>query len=110
MLFSLPGGFINLFVLWIVLQLYFLRPSIKEFFGQCKAKTRDNNKTFKKILDEKYEVNCLLLFFSFYLVLFVKALGPVTFHEIATLCLFCLIVIIWFFRFIFLKKNSLQYF
>lgn len=82
MLFSLPGGFINLFILWIVLQLYFLRPSMKEFFGQCKAKTKENNtRRFKDMIKERYE-----------------ALGPVTFHEIATLCLFCLIVIIWFFR------------
>ena len=65
MLFSIPGGFINLFILWIVLQLYFLRPSIKEFFGQCKAKTRDNNKTFKKILEEKYEVNGMQVFYFF---------------------------------------------
>ena len=59
MIFSIPGGVINLFILWIILQLYFLRPSIKEFFGQCKTKKSDNNRTFKKILEEKYEVNNL---------------------------------------------------
>ena len=59
MLFSIPGGLINLFVLWIVLQLYFLRPSIKEFFGQCKSKEEvqeQRGKRFKKILDDKYQV------------------------------------------------------
>ena len=61
MLFSIPGGVINLFILWIVLQLYFLRPSIKEFLGQCKAKPSENNRTFKKILEEKYEVKSKVL-------------------------------------------------
>ena len=59
MIFSIPGGVINLFILWIILQLYFLRPSIKEFFGQYKTKKSDNNRTFKQILEEKYEVNNL---------------------------------------------------
>ena len=66
MLFSLPGGFINLFILWIVLQLYFLRPSMKEFFGQCKAKTKENNtRSFKDMIKERYEVNIVKLFWFF---------------------------------------------
>jgi phosphoserine phosphatase len=63
------------------MQLYFLRPSMGEFYSQCKSRKKENSKSFKHILEDKYE-----------------ALGPIKFHEIATLSLFCTIVIIWFFR------------
>ena len=80
------------------MQLYFLRPSMGEFFSQCKSRNRENSKSFKHILEDKYEVRNIEVQISKPFTQDLQALGPIKFHEIATLCLFCTIVIIWFFR------------
>ena len=80
------------------MQLYFLRPSMGEFFSQCKSRKKENSKSFKHILEDKYEVRNIEVQISKPFTQDLQALGPIKFHEIATLCLFCTIVIIWFFR------------
>ena len=79
MMFSLPEVFLNLGLLWIILQLYFLQPSIKQVFKS--KKESKNADGVMNILAEKYQ-----------------SLGSITFHEITTLVLFNILVIIWFFR------------
>jgi len=81
--FSLPDVFINLIILWVVLQLYFLKnhkhllKNIRNVFSKKKKET--NN--LQLMFDSKY-----------------KELGPVTFHEIAILILFFVVVTTWFLR------------
>ena len=64
-----------------------------EFFSQCKSRNKENS---KRLLEDKYEVRNIEVQISKPFTL--QVLGPIKFHEIATLCLFCTIVIIWFFR------------
>ena len=90
MIFSLPEVVLNLLVLWVVLQLYFLRPSVRDITGSLISRVSSCRRTDKQgksesgvsqMLREKY-----------------RELGPITFHEVATLVLFTLLVLIWFFR------------
>ena len=90
MMFSLPDVVLNLLLLWIVLQLYFLRPSVRDITGSLISRVSSCRRTDKQgksengvsqMLREKY-----------------RELGPITFHEVATLVLFTLLVLIWFFR------------
>ena len=90
MIFSLPEVVLNLLVLWVVLQLYFLRPSVRDITGSLISRVSSCRRTDKQgksesgvsqMLREKY-----------------RELGPITFHEVSTLVLFTLLVLIWFFR------------
>ena len=87
MMFSLPDVVLNLLLLWIVLQLYFIRPSLRDLKGSllscCRGKERRGNSEsgVSEMLREKY-----------------RELGPITFHEVSTLVLFTLLVLLWFFR------------
>jgi len=74
MAFTLPSVLLNLLILWFVLQLFFIGP--KKMFKQEKKETQ-----VTKVIRERYE-----------------ALGATSFHEIAVLSLFSILVIVWFFR------------
>jgi len=74
MAFTLPSVLLNLLILWFVLQLFFIGP--KKMFKQGKKETQ-----VTKLIRERY-----------------KALGATSFHEIAVLSLFSILVIVWFFR------------
>ena len=82
LLFSIPNVLLNLALIWIVLQLYFLRPPrswlVSRRGGAGPEKAQSG---VSEVLKEKY-----------------RQLGPVSFHEISTLVLFSLLVIIWFLR------------
>ena len=93
-MFSLPDVVLNLLVLWLVLQLYFLRPSVRDITASLASlaswlsrgcrRTASQGKSesgVTEMLREKY-----------------RELGPITFHEVSTLVLFTLLVLIWFFR------------
>ncbi|XP_046440694.1 solute carrier family 13 member 5-like isoform X6 [Daphnia pulex] len=73
--FNVPGMLINTFLAWIWLQYIFL--------GFRRETTDENSKTavIQRLIRKKYE-----------------ELGPMTFHELATLILFILCVLLWFFR------------
>ncbi|XP_046644937.1 solute carrier family 13 member 5-like isoform X4 [Daphnia pulicaria] len=73
--FNVPGMLINTFLAWIWLQYIFL--------GFRRETTDENSKTavIQKLIRKKYE-----------------EMGPMTFHELATLILFILCVLLWFFR------------
>ncbi|EFX74310.1 hypothetical protein DAPPUDRAFT_307380 [Daphnia pulex] len=73
--FNVPGMLINTFLAWIWLQYIFL--------GFRRETTDENSKTavIQRLIRKKYE-----------------ELGPMTFHELATLILFTLCVLLWFFR------------
>ena len=93
MMFSLPDVLVNLLLLWVVLQLYFLRPSVRDIkdsllsllsllSGCRKADSQGRSESgVTEMLREKY-----------------RELGPVTFHEVSTLVLFTLLVLLWFSR------------
>ena len=88
MMFSLPDVVVNLLLLWLVLQLYFLRPSLKDLRGSILSCCRggesqgiSESSGVSEMLREKY-----------------RELGPITFHEVSTLVLFTLLVLLWFFR------------
>ena len=82
MMFSLPDVLVNLLLLWVVLQLYFLRPSVRDIkdsllsllsllSGCRKADSQGRSESgVTEMLREKY-----------------RELGPVTFHEVSTLVL-----------------------
>ena len=81
-MFTLPDVFINLIIVWIILQLYFTRPNIRNLFKKTESKTEEKPAdNLKKTLDEKY-----------------SSLGHITFHELSTLVLFIILVMIWFLR------------
>ncbi|XP_046438107.1 solute carrier family 13 member 5-like isoform X1 [Daphnia pulex] len=75
MAFNIPGMLINTFLAWIWLQYLFI--------GFKRTTTDEDGKTkvVKNLIKKKYE-----------------ELGPMTFHEIATLILFIVCVFLWFFR------------
>ena len=80
MLFSIPNVIINLFLLWIVLQLFFMGTnSVRKLF-KCTEETK-TSKNLREMLQERYQL-----------------LGPMTFHEMSTLALFSSVVIIWLLR------------
>ena len=83
MLFSLPNVIMNLFLLWIILQLYFMGTnSFKEQFkSNQKTKESKESQNVRGMLQERYQL-----------------LGPMTFHELSTLVLFSSVVLIWLFR------------
>ena len=85
MLFSLPNVIMNLFLLWIVLQLYFMgTDSVKQLKFKCRRRRTEETETSKslrELLRKRYQ-----------------HLGPLTFHELSTLALFSSVVIIWFLR------------
>ena len=83
MLFSLPNVIMNLFLLWIVLQLYFMGTNSirKQLKFKCKTEETETSKNVREMLRTRYEL-----------------LGPMTFHEMSTLALFSSVVIIWFLR------------
>ena len=83
MLFSLPNVILNLFLLWIVLQLYFMGAnSLRDQF-KCKSKTEETkmSQNVRGMLRDRYQL-----------------LGPMTFHELSTLVLFSSVVLIWLLR------------
>ena len=74
LMFSLPDVLLNLLLLWLVLQLYFLRPSLTDMAGCLASLSRRTERAegtsesgVSKMLREKY-----------------RELGPITFHEVAT--------------------------
>ncbi|KAI9557048.1 hypothetical protein GHT06_016845 [Daphnia sinensis] len=75
MAFNVPGMLINTFLAWIWLQCLFLG------FKRTTADDNAHAAVVKKLIRTKYE-----------------ELGPMTFHELATLILFILCVALWFFR------------
>ncbi|KZS20753.1 Solute carrier family 13 member 4 [Daphnia magna] len=75
MAFNVPGMLINTFLAWIWLQCLFLG------FKRTTADDNTQAAVVKKLIRRKYE-----------------ELGPMTFHELATLILFILCVALWFFR------------
>ncbi|XP_045030623.1 solute carrier family 13 member 5 [Daphnia magna] len=75
MAFNVPGMLINTFLAWIWLQCLFLG------FKRTTADDNTQAAVIKKLIRRKYE-----------------ELGPMTFHELATLILFILCVALWFFR------------
>ncbi|XP_057373829.1 Na(+)/citrate cotransporter-like isoform X3 [Daphnia carinata] len=75
MAFNVPGMLINTFLAWIWLQCLFLG------FKRTSADANAQAAVVKKLIRTKYE-----------------ELGPMTFHELATLVLFILCVALWFFR------------
>ena len=87
MMFSIPDLLVNLAILWIVLQLYFLRPSFEDIKQSLVSKLKvrssqeESESGVSKMLSEKY-----------------RELGPISFHEVCTLLLFSLLVLVWFFR------------
>jgi len=81
MAFALPEVVLNLAILWIVLQIYFTGwRSFADLWKKSEGKS-DGEVRAKELIREK----C-------------KALGPLTFHEISVLVVFCLLVLLWFFR------------
>ena len=83
MMFTLPDVLVNLGLVWIVLQLYFLRPRrrLSCCAGGDAPEKSQSEAGVSAMLREKY-----------------RELGPVTFHEGCTLGLFSLLVVIWFLR------------
>eukprot|EP00092_Neocalanus_flemingeri_P015230 GFUD01016459.1.p1 GENE.GFUD01016459.1~~GFUD01016459.1.p1 ORF type:complete len:521 (+),score=103.80 GFUD01016459.1:27-1565(+) len=78
MVFTIPSVLMNLLILWVVLQLYFMRPNPKQLFKKAKV---DPESGVTKVIQESYD-----------------GLGAMTFHEIGVLGLFSTLVIIWFMR------------
>lgn len=81
MAFAIPEAILNLALLWFVLQIYFRGwRSFTNLFR--KSKTTDNAKTrVESVIKERYD-----------------SLGPASFHELSVLFLFCVLVLLWFFR------------
>jgi len=78
MMFTIPSVLLNLVILWVVLQFYFMKPNPRHMFK--KPETDPENKV-KKVIQERY-----------------NALGAMNFHEIGVLSLFSTLVVIWFMR------------
>jgi len=75
MMFAVPTMLVNIFVCWVWLQIFFIGLP-----GKTSMKIGDKTK-IKKILRKKYE-----------------ELGPITFHQVAILINFILLVTLWFCR------------
>merc|ERR1712106_506305 len=73
-----PSVLLNLVILWVVLQLYFMRPHPKDLLKKSK---NDPESQVTKVIKERY-----------------NALGKMTFHEMGVLSLFSMLVMIWFMR------------
>ena len=78
MFFTIPSVLLNLVILWVVLQLYFMRQNPKQLFK--KAKNNPESQV-TKVIKTRYE-----------------DLGAMSFHEIGVLGLFSTLVVIWFMR------------
>lgn len=77
MLFCVPLMIVNIVLVWITMQLFFLKlADIKNMFGKPKQ-----DDEISEVLQKKYD-----------------DLGPVSFHEKAVLGVFSGLVVLWFFR------------
>lgn len=74
MAFNVPGMIINVLVAWLWLQFLYIG-----FRKDPNAEARESQ--VRKMIRQRY-----------------ADLGPITFHEIATLFCFCVVVLLWFFR------------
>ncbi|CAL8118537.1 unnamed protein product [Orchesella dallaii] len=89
MVYNIPPMAINVALCWLYLVIYYIGvPDWMCFWRKYNEKKRleqdeetQKQKVVEKVLAEKY-----------------KALGPMTFHEIAVFTLFILIVLLWLFR------------
>ncbi|ODM98494.1 Solute carrier family 13 member 3, partial [Orchesella cincta] len=89
MVYNIPPMAINVALCWVYLVVYYIGvPDRMCFWRKYNEKRRleqeeetQKQKVVAKVLEEKY-----------------KALGPMTFHEIAVFTLFILIVLLWLFR------------
>ncbi|XP_021954055.1 solute carrier family 13 member 5 isoform X3 [Folsomia candida] len=78
MAFNVPPMIVNIIIAWMYLVvIYFGLPGSKK----SKSLSLGNRKSVERLLKEKY-----------------RALGPMTFHEIAVLILFIFVVLLWLFR------------
>jgi len=89
MVYNIPPMAVNVAICWLYLVIYYIGvPDWMCFWRKYNEKRRleqegekQKQKIVEKVLEEKY-----------------KALGAMSFHEIAVLTLFCLIVLLWLFR------------